>query len=71
MYRDIYAYIYIYIYIPSDNEAAVSASVTWRHAARGATWGLEYLDIIRDVWASELSSKVYYDPNRLHGRASS
>ena len=33
------------------------ASVTWRDAVRGARWGLEYLDLFRDIWASELTSQ--------------
>ena len=27
----------------------------WRDAVRGARWGLEYLDLLRDIWASELT----------------
>ena len=32
---------------------------SWRDAVHGARWGLEYLDILRDLWASELTSPRY------------
>ena len=32
-------------------------SVVWRDAVRGARWGLEYLDLPRDILASELTSQ--------------
>ena len=38
----------------------LSASLAWREAARGARWGLEYLDLLRDIWASELTSQRYF-----------
>ena len=33
--------------------------VTWRDAVRGARWGLEYLDLLKDMLASELISQCY------------
>ena len=38
-----------------DLDMTWKATVDWRHAARGARWGLEYLDLLRDIWASELT----------------
>ena len=35
-------------------------NMIWRDAARGARWGLEYLDLLRDVRASELTSQLYF-----------
>ena len=32
----------------------------WQDAVRGARWGLEYLDCLRDIWASELTSQGYF-----------
>ena len=29
----------------------------WRDAVRRARWGLEHLDLLRDFWASELTSQ--------------
>ena len=29
----------------------------WRDEVRGARWGLEYTDLLRDIWASELTPK--------------
>ena len=31
--------------------------IFWRDAVRGARWRLEYPDLLRDIWASELSSQ--------------
>ena len=33
------------------------AAYIQRDAVHGARWGLEYLDLLRDIWASELTSK--------------
>ena len=32
----------------------------WRDALRGARWGLACLDLLRDLWASELTSPWYF-----------
>ena len=39
---------------PPESQRALPS--TRRHAVRGARWGLEYLDLLRDAWASELTS---------------
>ena len=31
--------------------------IVWWDGVRGASWGLEYLDLLRDIWASELTSQ--------------
>ena len=36
----------------------VSRSLCWRDAVRGARWGLEYPELLRDTWASELTSRI-------------
>ena len=36
------------------------SSGCWRDAVREARWGLEYLDLLGDIWASELTSQWYY-----------
>ena len=33
-------------------------ALRWRDAVRAARWGLEYLDLLRDIWASELTSQM-------------
>ena len=32
-------------------------ALIWRDAVRGAMWWLEYLDLLRDIWTSELTSQ--------------
>ena len=31
----------------------------WQDAVRGARWVLEYLELLRDIWASELTSQCF------------
>ena len=39
--------------------SASTMGISWRDAVRGARWGLEYIDFIRDIWASELTPQWY------------
>ena len=41
---------------PHGDVLVVIGDLLWRDAVRGARWGLEYLDLLRDIWASELTS---------------
>ena len=59
-------YIYIYIYIVGDQPRPQRAehrgghwleASSWRDAVRGARWGLEYLGLLRNIWASEITSQ--------------
>ena len=36
---------------------------SWRDAVRGASWGLEYPELLRDIWASELASQYVIGEN--------
>ena len=42
--------------IMKKRDASPSEIMEWRDAVRGARRGLEYLDLLRDIWASELTS---------------
>ena len=63
-------YIYIYIYILRERERGLPLCVislfrlggvfVWRDALRGARWGLEYPELLRDIWASEFTSRRYF-----------
>ena len=52
MYVCMYIYIYIYIYKAHLRIHATEYATIWRDAVRGARWGLEYVDLLRDIWAS-------------------
>ena len=54
VYIYIYTYVYIYIYI------YICIQACWRDAVRGARWGLEYPELLRDIWASELTSLMLF-----------
>ena len=38
----------------------LQSCLVWRDAKRGARRELEYLDLLRNVWASELTSQRYF-----------
>ena len=40
---------------------------TWRDAVRGARRGLDYLDLLRDILASELTSRRYFIKGKRYG----
>ena len=53
IYIYIHTHVYIYIYIH------IIFTLDWQDAVRGARWGLEYLDLLRDIRVSELISQSY------------
>ena len=73
---NIYIYIYIYIHMfPSwstrkqtDSQQVADrervADPYWRDAVRGARCGLEYVDLLRDILVSELTSRWHFKGKR-------
>ena len=68
----IYIYIYIYrsligcgqpliqllqVEAPESGRSSPKAFVDWRDAVRGARWGLDDVDLLTNIWASELTSQ--------------
>ena len=43
----------------SRSLCCLAVEYSWRDAVRGARWVLEYLDLLRDIWASELTSQIF------------
>ena len=45
---------------PHHHEAYHAAYVSYQDAVCGARWGLEYLELPGDIWASELTSQIHF-----------